>query len=58
MPQYVTCRNCGQLLYKGIELRPPDEIIQQNGGYCPKCGKKLIFRMEDVKIIPVWQQGN
>jgi hypothetical protein len=26
------------------------EIIQRNGGYCPKCGKKLGFDTENLKI--------
>jgi len=35
-----------------MELKPPVEVIQANGGHCPKCGKKLNFEIEKVEIIP------
>lgn len=53
MPQLVVCKNCGHLLYKGIDLKPVDEIIQLNGGFCPKCGRKLVFFISEVEIIPL-----
>lgn len=40
------------MLYAGLELETPSEIIQRNGGYCPKCGKKLSFDTETLKIGP------
>jgi DNA-directed RNA polymerase subunit RPC12/RpoP len=46
------CRKCGELLYTGQELETPSEIIQRNGGYCPRCGSKLGFDIENLKIIP------
>ena len=51
-PQRILCSKCGELLYSGLELETPGEIIQRNGGYCPKCGKKLGFDTENLKIIP------
>jgi hypothetical protein len=51
-PQRILCSKCGELLYTGLELETPGEIIQRNGGYCPKCGKKLGFDTENLKIIP------
>jgi len=53
MPQIVVCKGCGYEFYRGIELKPPEEIIERNGGVCPKCGKKLLFKIEDVEIIPI-----
>lgn len=53
MPQTIVCKNCGKLLYSGIELKPAEEIIQRNGGQCPSCGRKLAFNIEDVEIIPL-----
>ncbi len=53
MPQTIICEGCGHLLYKGVELKPPDEIIQRNGGVCPNCGKKLVFKIENVEVLPV-----
>lgn len=53
MPQTIVCKNCGKLLYKGIELKPAEEIIQRNGGHCPSCGRKLTFNIEEVEIIPL-----
>ncbi|MFH1328544.1 MAG: hypothetical protein ABIH76_06880 [Candidatus Bathyarchaeota archaeon] len=52
MPQTVVCRTCGELLYKGAELKPADEVIQQNEGICPKCKKPLTFKVDDVQISP------
>ena len=56
MPQIILCKGCGHVLYRGVELRPPTEIIQRNGGVCPKCGKKLQFRIEDIEILPVKEE--
>jgi Zn finger protein HypA/HybF involved in hydrogenase expression len=53
MPQRVQCQKCGSLLYEGIELTPPDEIIQRFDGRCPKCGKKLSFEHGNVNIKAV-----
>ncbi|HEY4657125.1 MAG TPA: hypothetical protein VIH34_01410 [Candidatus Bathyarchaeia archaeon] len=51
-PQRIQCSKCGEILYTGLELETPSEIIQRNGGYCPKCGKKLGFETENLKIAP------
>jgi hypothetical protein len=53
LPQIIYCGNCKHVLYNGAELKPPDEVMQANGGYCPKCGKKLNFEIEEVEIAPV-----
>ena len=53
MPQRITCGNCGSVLYTGIELESPTEIIQRYNGICPKCRKRLNFDTETIKIIPV-----
>jgi len=43
VPQRVLCSKCKHVLFNGIDLTPPDEIIQKFDGRCPKCGKKLAF---------------
>jgi rubredoxin len=53
MPQRVTCQGCGHVLYEGADLRPPDEILHENDGKCPKCGKKLSFVPIDVNVQPI-----
>ncbi len=50
MPQKVFCERCGTVLYNDLELRPPDEIIQQLDAKCPGCGKKLEFASNRVEI--------
>jgi len=40
------------MLYTGIELETPMETIQRFNGYCPKCGNKLGFTIEKLKIQP------
>lgn len=52
MPQKVVCHNCGFVLYEGLDLKPPDEIVQSYDGKCPKCGKKLSFIPKDVEVKP------
>jgi hypothetical protein len=53
MPQRVTCHGCNHILYEGAELKPPDEIIQEHGGKCPKCSRKLSLLPLDVEVKPV-----
>jgi hypothetical protein len=50
MPQHIICDECRAVLYEGRELKAPEEIIQENGGICPQCGKKLSFFPEKVDI--------
>lgn len=53
MPQRVLCSKCGAVLYEGVELTPPDEIVQRFNGKCPKCGKKLSFNPTNVDVKPL-----
>jgi len=53
MPQRVICHGCNHILYEGSELKPPDEIISQNGGKCPKCNRKLSLLPIDVEVKPL-----
>lgn len=55
MPQQIICKGCGAVLYRGIELRSPSEVIAQFGGHCPNCGKKLEFSISSVEIKAVQQ---
>ena len=53
VPQRVICQKCGFILYDGVELKPPDEIIQSYDGKCPNCGKKLSYVPKNVEVKPV-----
>jgi len=53
VPQRVICQKCGAVLYDGVELKPPDEIIQGYDGKCPACGRKLSFVPKNVEVKPV-----
>jgi len=50
LPQRISCEKCGAVLYEGMDLTPPDEIIQRYDGKCPKCGRKLSFNPINVDI--------
>ena len=52
MPQKIVCGGCSEILYKGkgVELKPPDELIVQLNGKCPKCGKKLFFDVGGLSV--------
>ena len=52
MPQKTTCRDCGFILYEDMDLKSPDEIIEQYDGRCPQCGKKLTFVPSEVYVKP------
>lgn len=52
LPQKVVCHKCGTILYEGVDLKTPDEIIQIHDGKCPKCGKKLYLIPRDVEVKP------
>jgi RNase P subunit RPR2 len=52
LPQKIFCTECGSILYNGLELETPTEIIQRHNGICPQCKKKLEFDTERVKIAP------
>jgi hypothetical protein len=53
MPQRVVCHGCNHVLYEGTELKPPDEVLHQHEGICPKCGKKLSLMPIDVEVKPL-----
>ncbi|UCE16525.1 MAG: hypothetical protein JSV12_02635 [Candidatus Bathyarchaeota archaeon] len=53
LPQQVVCEECGRILYDGVDLRPPEELIQEYDGKCPKCGKKLSFAPKKIEIKSV-----
>lgn len=52
VPQRVVCQKCGYVLYEGDDLKPPDEILHQHNGKCPKCNKKLALVPLDVEVKP------
>jgi phage FluMu protein Com len=52
MPQTVFCQKCGEVLYEGPELKPPEEILLKFDGKCPKCGKRLSGLPLDVEVNP------
>ena len=52
LPQRVICQQCGYVLYDDAELKPPDEILHEHNGKCPKCGKKLSLIPINVEVTP------
>ncbi len=38
-------------------MRPPDEIIQEYDGKCPKCGRKLSYTPKEVEVKSVEKSG-
>jgi len=50
LPQKVVCEKCGFILYEGVDLKPPDEIIQEHDGKCPKCGNKISYIPKKVEV--------
>jgi hypothetical protein len=52
MPQKIYCSDCGSILYHGLELETPNEVIQRHSGICPQCKKRLEFETEKIRILP------
>ncbi len=57
MPQRVTCNGCEHVLYEGPELKPPDEIIHEYNGKCPKCKRELSLFPIKVNVIPAYTEN-
>jgi len=53
MPLQVICHKCGAILYEGIEIKAPNEIISDYDGKCPNCGRKLSDIPKKVEIKAV-----
>jgi RNase P subunit RPR2 len=53
VPQRVFCDRCGVVLYDGLELRPPSEVLRHYNGTCPGCEKTLSYDVEKVRILPL-----
>ncbi len=53
LPQQVNCYDCGAILYKGEDLKSPEEILQIHEGKCPKCGKRLSLMPQGIDVKPV-----
>jgi hypothetical protein len=53
VPQRVICHGCSHVLYEGSELKPPDEIILEHEGKCPKCNRKLSLMPIDIEVKPI-----
>lgn len=50
MPQIVKCANCGYILYKGIDLMAPKDIVKKFNGKCPKCMTTLTQKPVHIEI--------
>lgn len=53
MPMKVHCEKCGFLLYEGLNVKAPYEIIQNYNGKCPNCAKRLRHVPKTVEIKPL-----
>jgi len=52
LPQQVICHGCSAVLYRGDDLKSPEEILQMHEGKCPECGKRLSLTPQNVNIEP------
>ena len=50
MPQRIICSKCSAVLYEGMEVIQPIDILVQYNSICPNCGKKLNFELGKVAI--------
>ena len=50
MPQRTLCKECGEVLYVGLLLKSPRDVVKQFEGKCPKCEKDLAFEADAVTV--------
>jgi len=55
LPQTIYCGKCKHILYNGMEIKRPLEVMRAYSGCCPKCSKKLNFKIEKVELIPIYR---
>jgi hypothetical protein len=53
MPMKVLYEKCGFLLYAGLDVKPPYEIVQEYNGRCPNCAKRLHHKPKNIEIKPL-----
>jgi NAD-dependent SIR2 family protein deacetylase len=51
MPCKIVCERCNYLFYSGNEVKNPFEILSAYPK-CPRCGKKLELKHENIRIGP------
>jgi predicted nucleic acid-binding Zn-ribbon protein len=49
------CEKCGAILYEGMDLKPPYEIVKRYNGKCPKCGRKLFSDPINFEVTKIEQ---
>ncbi|MCP8307798.1 MAG: hypothetical protein H3Z54_03790 [archaeon] len=50
-PFEIRCDNCGEILYKGMELRYAKEILKHIGFKCKRCGAHLSVNDFIIEIV-------
>ncbi len=49
MPEKIVCKNCGYVLYEGLDLIPPIEVFKRVNGRCPSCNAPLLQAPADIR---------
>ncbi|MEM2921657.1 MAG: hypothetical protein QXF26_04995 [Candidatus Bathyarchaeia archaeon] len=44
-------------MYEGDDLIPPEEVLRQFKGLCPRCGNKLVFDPRNIEFIILDSRG-
>ena len=51
MPFEMICGRCGNVLYWGLDVKSPRDVLKQDGFRCRNCGVKLSEEF-DVEVSP------
>ncbi|UCC32990.1 MAG: hypothetical protein JSW53_04145 [Candidatus Bathyarchaeota archaeon] len=49
----ILCEKCGFLLYEGLDVKAPYEIVQTYNGRCPSCTRRLRHKPVNIEIKPL-----
>jgi len=53
VPERIFCGVCHLIFYEGEVLISPLDIVEENDGKCPNCGKELDFLFSGIVIKPI-----
>lgn len=50
LPQRVVCGKCDKILYEGVEVIQPIDILMQYNNICPNCGRKMEYNLSKIRL--------
>jgi RNase P subunit RPR2 len=52
-PFEIVCDNCGEILYRGMDLKYARDILKHTGFKCKRCGAQLSVTDFVIEVVEV-----